>query len=297
MAFAVLLLAAVIAGVGYLAVRAYNQHAQKQAAAQAAAGNASAGTDQAGSAGADGQQAAAGTDAAGGAGAAQAGNGISGTTVIPDETAIDLPPEERIVGIYSEKAHENWMEIEKGDSDDAFEVTFHAKDAKGKDFSETYQAKTDNTQLIVDSGTASGTAATLRWSNDYTVSVNETAWFETEKNVTVGGVYLNSETPLRGGTGVDAYLGFWVCMDDSAVDMTMQMSSGKLRMVLYDDGTQKVDHSYIGFEVETGVNGLPSKLRAHLSKDADETFWLYPDGTITFHSDGNPYSGKNFQQS
>jgi len=85
-------------------------------------------------------------------------------------------------------------------------------------------------------------------------------------------------------------------MDDSAVDMTLMMSAGKLNMTLYDDNQKKVDHSYIGFEIETGVNGLPSKLRAHLSKDADETYWLYPDGTIAFHSDGSPYNQKNFQQ-
>ncbi|MBQ9061810.1 MAG: sigma-70 family RNA polymerase sigma factor [Eubacterium sp.] len=295
-AFALLLLAALVTGLVFLVMHTQEQRAARKAAAAAeAAAEASAGTNDAG---ADAQNAdasaASGTAAAGTAADPATGTAPANSYDFPETT--DLPIEERIIGIYTEKAHENWMEIAKAEEDGTYEVTFHAKDSKGKDFSETYQAKTDNTQLIVDSGTDAGTAATLRWSNDYTVSVNETSWFDTEKKVTVGGVYLNSETPLRGGTGVDAYLGSWVCMDDNAVDMTLMMSSGALHMTLYDNNEKKIDHAYVGFEVETGVNGLPSKLRAHISKDADETFWLYPDGTITLHSDGNEYNQKNFQQ-
>ena len=292
-AFALLLLAATVTGLVFLIMHTQEQRAQRRAAAAAeAAAAGSGGTD----AGADGQ--AGGAAAAGSSGGTDSAAAQAGPAASYDysTSADDLPIEERIIGIYTEKAHENWMEIAKAKTGDGYEITFHTKDSKNKEFSETYQAKTDNTQLIVDSGTDAGTAATLRWSNDYTVTVNETSWFETEKKVTVGGVYLNSETPLRGGTGIDAYLGSWICMDDSAVDMTLMMSAGKLNMTLYDDNQKKVDHSYIGFEIETGVNGLPSKLRAHLSKDADETYWLYPDGTITFHSDGSPYNQKNFQQ-
>ena len=294
-AFALLLLAGVITGVSFLVINAAKQRAARQAAAAekaAAEAAGESGTAAAGQSATD--PAAAGTD--GTADPAAGGQAAAADPFDFPETTDQLPIEERILGVYSEKAHENWMEINESKDGDGYTVIFHAKDADGKEFSEAYKARTDDTQLIVDSGTESGTAAVLRWSNDYTVSVNETAYFETEKKVTVGGVYLNSATPLRGGTGVDAYLGSWVCMDDTSVDMTLLMSVGSLHMTLYDDDKKQIDHTYIGFELETGVNGLPSKLRAHISKDADETFWLYPDGTITLHSDGSEYNQKNFQQ-
>ena len=291
-ATALIMVALIAAGITYLGVRAYNRRAQ---AAEAAAGSAETGTVEPGST--DGQDVEALSD--GGADSAEAAGTAAASTSADEADAAEntetLPPSEMIVGTYAEKSHENWMEIAAAGAD-TYEVTFHSKTSKGKKFNKTYLASSDGSQLVVDSGTAAGTAATLQWANEYTVSVNETAFFDTEESVSIGGLYLNSSTPLRGGSGVDAYLGYWVCLDDNQVVLLMQMSAGNLRAVLTDRGEDKVDHTYVGVEVEDRVDGLPSKLRAHLSDDADETFWLYPDGTISYHSDGSPYNGKNFQQ-